>query len=353
MKLALITDTHFGGRNDSQIFNDYFFKFWEEEFFPTVLKKKIKKVIHLGDIFDRRKFANIKTLNSFRERFIEWFEKNGVELHIIVGNHDVYYKDTNRVNAPKEILGNRYKKVKIYEEPEIVKFGKTKILFLPWINRENGEKSMELIDSKAASVVMGHLELSGFKMYRNSVCYHGMSHNVFDGYDLVMTGHYHHKSTVGNVAYLGSTYEITWSDYNDPRGFHIFDTNTLDLEYYQNPHKIFHKIIYNDTGVDTLEKITKDFSFCKNSYIKVLVEAKNNPYLFDKFIDSIQLQEPFDLSIIEDLNLSVEEEEIVNEAEDTLTTLNKYVDGLDVNNINLDRLKEVLMSLHREAIDLQ
>ncbi len=352
MKLALITDTHFGGRNDSQIFNDYFFKFWEEEFFPTVLKKKIKKVIHLGDIFDRRKFANIKTLNSFRERFIEWFERNGVELHIIVGNHDVYYKDTNRINTPKEIFGDRYKKIKIYEDPEILTFGKTKILFLPWINRENGEKSMELINSNEASVVMGHLELNGFKMYKNSFCYHGMNHTVFNSYDLVMTGHYHHKSTVGNIAYLGSTYEITWSDYNDPRGYHIFDTNTLDLEYYQNPHKIFHKIIYNDNGVETLDKIVKDFSFCKNSYVKVLVEAKNNPYLFDKFIDSIQLHEPFDLSIIEDLNLSVEEEEIVNEAEDTVTTLNKYVDGLDVN-VDVDRLKEILNSLHREAIDLQ
>lgn len=352
MKLALITDTHFGARNDSQIFNEYFFKFWEQEFFPTILKKKIKKVIHLGDIFDRRKFSNIKTLNSFRERFIEWFEKNGVELHIIVGNHDIYYKDTNRVNTPKEILGNRYKKVKIYEEPEIVKFGKRKILFLPWINRDNNERTMELISSNESSVVMGHLELNGFKMHKDSFCNHGMNHTIFSSYDLVMTGHYHHKSTVGNVAYLGSTYEITWSDYQDPRGFHIFDTNTLDLEYYQNPHRIFHKIIYNDNGVQTLDDLNKDFEYCRNCYVKVLVEAKTNPYLFDKFIDSIQLHEPFDLSIIEDLNLSVEEEEIVNEAEDTVTTLNKYVDGLDVN-VDVDRLKEILNSLHREAIDLQ
>ena len=352
MKLALITDTHFGGRNDSQIFTDYFFKFWEEEFFPTVLKNKIKKVNHLGDIFDRRKFANIKTLNSFRERFAEWFEKNGVELHIIVGNHDVYYKDTNKVNSPKEILGGRYKKIKIYEEPEIMKFGKTKILFLPWINRENQEQSMELINSNEASVVMGHLELSGFKMYRNSVCYHGMSHSVFDGYDLVMTGHYHHKSTVGNVAYLGSTYEITWSDYNDPRGFHIFDTNTLELEYHQNPHRIFHKIIYDDTNYETVSDMNVDFEYCRNCYVKVLVESKNNAYLFDKFIDSIQLHQPYDLSIVEDTNLSVEESEMVNEAEDTITILNKYVDGLDID-VNLDNLKKVLHSLHREAIDLQ
>ena len=352
MKLALITDTHFGGRNDSQIFNDYFFKFWEEEFFPTVLKKKIKKVIHLGDIFDRRKFANIKTLNSFRERFIEWFEKNGVELHIIVGNHDVYYKDTNRVNSPKEIFGDRYKKIKIYEDPEILKFGKTKILFLPWINRENGEKTMELINSNEASVVMGHLELNGFKMYRNSVCYQGMNHTIFNSYDLVMTGHYHHKSTVGNVAYLGSTYEITWSDYNDPRGFHIFDTNTLELEYHQNPHRIFHKIIYDDTKYETVSDMNVDFEYCRNCYVKVLVESKNNAYLFDKFIDSIQLHQPYDLSIVEDTNLSVEESEMVNEAEDTITILNKYVDGLDID-VNLDNLKKVLHSLHREAIDLQ
>lgn len=352
MKIALITDTHFGGRNDSQVFNDYFFKFWEEEFFPTILKKKIKTVIHLGDIFDRRKFANIKTLNSFRERFAEWFEKNGVDLHIIVGNHDVYYKDTNRVNAPKEILGDRYERIKIYENSEIVTFDKRKILFVPWINRENQEDAMRLINSNEAKVAMGHLELSGFKMYANSHHSHGMSKNIFNDYELVMTGHYHHKSTVGNISYLGSTYEITWSDYNDSRGFHIFDTKTLKLEYHVNPHKIFHKIVYNDKGCDSIDNMNVDFEFCRGCYVKVLVETKNNAYLFDKFVDSIQYYEPYDLSIVEDTNLSTEEEEIVNEAEDTLTILDKYVEGLDLN-VDVDNLKKVLHSLHREAIDLQ
>ena len=58
MKIALITDTHFGARNDSLLFLDFFRKFYENIFFPTLKERGIKEIIHLGDVVDRRKFIN-------------------------------------------------------------------------------------------------------------------------------------------------------------------------------------------------------------------------------------------------------------------------------------------------------
>ena len=34
MKIALLNDTHFGARNDSNIFDEYFYKFYDNIFFP-------------------------------------------------------------------------------------------------------------------------------------------------------------------------------------------------------------------------------------------------------------------------------------------------------------------------------
>ena len=58
MKYALITDTHFGVRNDSQILLEYQKKFYDEIFFPYLDKNDIKHIVHLGDLVDRRKSIN-------------------------------------------------------------------------------------------------------------------------------------------------------------------------------------------------------------------------------------------------------------------------------------------------------
>ena len=95
MKIAIITDTHFGARNDNQNFNDYFFKFYDDVFFPTLIEREIKTCIHMGDVMDRRKYVSYKTATDFRKRFIDRFIELDIDLHIIVGNHDTYYKNTN------------------------------------------------------------------------------------------------------------------------------------------------------------------------------------------------------------------------------------------------------------------
>ena len=99
MKIALINDTHFGARNDSQAFMNYFRKFYEEVFFPTLEERGIRDIIHLGDVVDRRKFINWKTVYQMREMFFDACYGRYINLHLIVGNHDTYFRNTNIVNS--------------------------------------------------------------------------------------------------------------------------------------------------------------------------------------------------------------------------------------------------------------
>jgi hypothetical protein len=69
--IAIINDTHFGARNDSPIFLEHFMEFWEQTFFPTLEERGIKRIIHLGDFMDRRKYVNFHTLHQVRTRFLE------------------------------------------------------------------------------------------------------------------------------------------------------------------------------------------------------------------------------------------------------------------------------------------
>ena len=105
MKIALITDTHFGARNDNLAFNEYFYKFWENTFFPYLDEHKIDTIIHLGDLMDRRKFVSYKIAKDLRERFILPIASRGIKMHIMAGNHDTYYKNTNEINSLYELLG--------------------------------------------------------------------------------------------------------------------------------------------------------------------------------------------------------------------------------------------------------
>ena len=89
MKIALLNDTHFGARNDSLIFDDYFHKFYDDVFFPYLKEHNIQTLIHLGDIVDRRKFINYRIAHNFRHKFLQrlWAEK--IDTHILIGNHDM------------------------------------------------------------------------------------------------------------------------------------------------------------------------------------------------------------------------------------------------------------------------
>lgn len=352
MKVAILGDTHFGARGDNPSFHKYFSKFYNDVFFPYLEANNIEYVIQLGDVFDRRKFINFQTLSLARQYFFSKLDSNH-KSWLLVGNHDTYYKNTNEVNSIGLLL-NQYSNINQVHQPYETSFDGTSILMVPWICPENQLDILKAMEMSKSQIVCGHFEIQGFEMYKGAMNDEGLDPTIFDKFDLVISGHFHHKSSRRNIHYVGTPYEMTWSDWNDDRGFHILDTTTRELEFIPNPNKMFHKVWYDDMNKTMTEIITQDFSQYKESIVKVIVSNKTNPTWFDLYIDKLEKAGIVDLQVVEDhLNLNLEEDDdIINEAEDTLTILNKYVDQLDIKT-DKQKLENLLRSLYNEALSLE
>jgi hypothetical protein len=147
---------------------------------------------------------------------------------------------------------------------------------------------------------------------------------------------------------------MTWADFNDTKGFHIFDTDTRELEFVKNPFSMFHKISYDDGQSDFESWKQYDFGSLKDTYIKVVVLNKQNPYLFDHVIDNFYKAGVADLAIVEDFSdvLINDDQELIDQAEDTMTILSKYIDNLPLD-VEPEKLKSIMRELYIEAINTE
>jgi hypothetical protein len=345
-KICILGDTHFGVRSDSRAFSNYFRKFYKNIFFPYLLRNNISVIYQLGDLFDRRKYINFLTLSECKDYFFDEAEKNNIEIHTLVGNHDLFWRETVEVNAPSLLLGN-YKNITIYTKPTTVSIDNTDIDIIPWICKSNEVEIYEFMKNSKSQICFGHFEIAGFQMYKGHENAEGISAGVFNRYDCVLSGHFHHRSTNSNITYVGTPAEHTWSDFEDPRGFHIFDTSTRELEFIQNPFTIFSKVYYDDEKVDPS---SIDVTPYASQHVKLVVVNKKDFYKYDMFIERLYKVNPLELKIIEDLsefeNDSLGEQEI--DLEDTVTLLSHYVENLDTD-ADKERIKTLMKTLYVEA----
>ena len=344
MKIAIITDTHYGARKGSKHLHDYFEKFYNDIFFPSLEEHGIETVIHMGDIFDSRKSIDLQSLEWSKRVVFDPLKK--YKVHAIVGNHDCYYKNTNFVNSPELLLKN-YSNIKLYSKATEIKVGKRKILMLPWINSENYDDSLKILKKTTSKVVMGHLEVNGFRATRGHMMETGMDVSVFDRFERVFSGHFHTRSNDGKVYYLGNPYEMFWNDVNDPRGFTIFDTETLTHTPINNPYKLFYNVYYEDTPHQTFDAT----EYC-NKIVKVIVRKKTKPKMFEKFLDKLYSVGVQELKIIENFDIQESEDFDVDEEENTISILNRYIDESE---FDLDKniIKGIFQDLYRQACEVE
>ena len=345
MKIALITDQHLDGRKGSLAFWNYFQRFYDNVFFPTLEKENITTVIDLGDTFDNRKSMDFNNFHRVKANYFDRLEK--YEVHMLLGNHCTYYKNTNKINSP-ELLLEQYGNITIYSEPKHLKLGSKKFLMLPWINKENSDEVLGLLETSEADICCGHLELTGFEVTPGMRMDHGMDAGLFHRFKRVWSGHYHHKSKKGNVQYLGNPYQMFWNDYKDGRGFHIYDTETDRLEFIPNPYEIFEKIFYDDTSVDYNKQ---DVSSYKDKFIKLVVNEKRDYQMFETLVDRLYNVGVHDVKIVETLVDADDTEDIEINVKDTLTLLSEYIDEIDLQ-VDKSDLKKLMQSLYIESCEV-
>lgn len=345
MKVAIITDTHYGARKGSKLFHDYFEKFYNDVFFPTIDKEGIDTVIHMGDAFDSRKGIEFKSLKWAKRVVFNPLKERGIKMHLMVGNHDAYYKNTNEINAV-DLLLKEYDNVEVYSSPTEVSVGDLPILFLPWINEQNEKETNNIIKKTKCPVAMGHLELNGFVATPGHIMEHGHDARAFDKFRKVFSGHYHSRSDNGTVYYLGNPYEMFWNDVESPRGFTIFDTESLEHQSINNPHRLFYKIFYEDTDHQTFN--TSEY---ENKIVKVIVRKKTDTKKFEKFIDKLYTSGVADLKIVENFQLDESEEFEAEESEDTMSILSRYIDESETE-LNKTVIQSLIKEIYQEACEV-
>tara|TARA_B100001173_G_scaffold30811_1_gene23960 strand:+ start:258 stop:1307 length:1050 start_codon:yes stop_codon:yes gene_type:complete len=348
MKVAIITDQHFGARKNSKLFHDYFLKFYDDVFFPTLEKEKITTVIDMGDTFDSRKGIDFSALTWAKDHYFDRLRDMGIEVHTIVGNHTAYYKNTNDINAI-DLLLREYNNVKVYSETTSIEVGGLNILLVPWINQENKDMTLKMINKSTAPMCMGHLELQGFKVNDYVVMDHGMDMDPFKKFEKVFSGHFHTRSTQDNISYLGNPYEIYWNDCEDTRGFHLFDTKTLETTPVNNTHRLFYKIYYTDNDYQLF-----DASELEDKIVKLVVRKKTDTKKFEKFIDKLYASNVAELKIVENFEFNGWFDKELDgdyESEDTMSILNNYIEESE---ITLDKsiIQKMMNEVYQEACEL-
>jgi len=351
MRLAILNDTHAGVRNSSDIFLKYQERFYTEIFFPYLKKHKIKNVLHLGDYYEHRKFVNFKALNANRKHFLEPMRDMDITMDIIPGNHDVFYKNTNELCSLKELLGYFTTNINIIMKPTVLDYDGLGVAVIPWINNANYAEYIKWALNCKAPILGAHLELKGFDLLAGVPNPHGMNADMFSRFEKVLSGHFHTRSSSGNISYLGSQMEFTWADVDDPKYFHILDTETREITPVRNPITMFKKVIYDDTKMDYNNV---DVSEYEKKFIKLIVINKNDLYMFDKFVDKLQSIETHELKIAESfeeyMGESVQDEKI--SLEDTTELLDSYVEAVETD-LDKDHIKVELRKLYTEAQNLE
>lgn len=301
----------------------------------------------MGDAFDNRKGIDYWGLEWSYRVFYDRLRDLGIKLYQICGNHDAEKKSTNKYNSIDTLLRDYPNVIRITEACEYI-IGNSNYIFIPWICKDNEQSTFELIEKSNAKVLFGHLELSGFTLFPGQVQNNGISKDLFKKFDRVFTGHYHTRSNDGRVFYVGNPYQMFWSDVNDSRGFSIFDTDTYEIEFIDNPFELYCKVNYTD--IDHKEF---DFSLFENKNVKIVIQQKTNQSQYDMFINEVLKCDILDLKIVDTIDVN---DDLVNvsslECEDTLTVLNKYIEQSDFK-LKKNIVQNILYEAHQEALAME
>ena len=353
MTTALVTDLHFGVRNDAESFRMNQERFYEKVFFPTIRERGVDEIVVLGDVFDKRRGINFVTFKTSCDMFFRPLEthiraKKGRKCRILVGNHDSYYRDRLDVNSLELEYGSIFPNnhlvsgcIEVVAEPEVSEIDGRKAVLMPWICAANEKQAMEIASAADSDTVLfSHLELKGFEMAKGLVMKEGMDASLFGRFKSVYSGHYHQPSKDGNIRYLGAPYEMTWADAGSDRGFWIWDGKDDVLEYVPNPYRMFH--------IFDLENKGKGFdgdAVNEKNIVRIVV-GEDVSMLDDAVAAFEALGAATEVVHRAELKNTEGVEIDLSEVEDTRRILIKRIESLDLNDENMSGLMRLFDELY-------
>lgn len=339
-KIALLGDLHMGIKNHDKQTAEFQMKFFTDVFIPYLKKNKITTVIQTGDFFDCRRSLRHATIKQARE-----FAKLTSHLtwYVLVGNHDMALRECIHPNSCTEILGI-YPNFTIITEPTTVNVDGLDIDLIPWICQENKALIKEFIEKSQSKYAIGHFELSGFYYYKG-LASNGESKNFLSSYIQVWSGHFHTRSENGNIKYIGTPYQLTHGDADDPRGFEVFDIDTKKQKFIENPFTMYSKIYYD---CRTFDKTT--ISAYANMHIKLIVEDRGDAAAFDMLIEEFS-KHVYSIKVIDNFDVVSSDSNLKIDISDTLKIICDYIDELDESAATKKEVKKLMTALYKESIN--
>ena len=344
----MITDTHLGVRNNSiewlDIMREYFY-----DFFIPLLKKEKKEgdfLVHVGDVFDSRHSLNLLVMNEGMAIFEEISKI--MPVVIILGNHDIYKKNSNDVNSVKILKW--IPNIKVFEEPEVITVSGKKILFMPW--RAGHTEELECINSNPADFMFCHTEMQGLKFNKNTTIETGLELKELKKFRKVYAGHIHFAQQKGNFRMLGCPYPMTRSDMNNEKGIWRLDLITEEEHYYPNTiSPKFIRVLFEKV-LEMEEEEAKDYF--KNNFVDILVDPKwSLNFPFSSFSEDMKGYRRLDfvprISAVEDEDGNITDDENELEQIDIIELSRRLIYNTNHSDKVKERLLNTIKTLHERV----
>lgn len=340
-EILFIGDTHISVSNASIPHHENMSKFFQD-LFDYVDKNGTRTILQLGDLFDVRKHINTWSLNFFRENFIKPVIERDLHVIILLGNHDIYYRESLQVSSVEEVLTPYSEYFTIVKTPIDMVIENETFLLVPWVCKENTEEVQRAIQNSKSKYCAGHFEFNGFELFKGQLAKTHYNHDEYKKFEQVFSGHYHHMSSKDNVLYTGTPYELTWVDCDTPKG--MFSLKDSILTFIENPHKLYSAFRLSDHP-----KIAEDLIHKK--FVKITVDTPLEPKQREALLDMVYSMQPHSVKLIESRTVVDDTVEVSHEATTSISELiGEYVETVKLNeNIDKEKLNSILLSMFVEA----
>jgi DNA repair exonuclease SbcCD nuclease subunit len=271
-KIVVIGDLHFGIKMSDERFLDYQIEEWKKFINGYCRVNDVNQLIILGDFFDNRNYLSVKMLDIVQKQILRY----DMDVVLLLGNHDTLYRNTSAVSSPRLVFKSDH--IEVVDRVKEMYIDDVKCLMLPWINKENYDKSMEAINLTDAEYCFGHLELKDFEMTSGIKCTDGLNAGLFKKFKAVFTGHFHLVQDMGNIHYLGSFYQTTWTDCGDQKRIYVVEDG-FELKPVPMARSIFKKVYLTKDDPITQENVDSITDCYAKVYLNYKMTAKEEKLL--------------------------------------------------------------------------